>query len=337
MRHATVVGAGSFGTALAVHAARSGFGVHLWARRPEAVEELRRDRRNPRYLPDVTLPPEVEPTSDLDVAADSDVVMMAAPSHGYREVLREVLGHWPRERELLLVSATKGIETETLARMSQVSAEEAARVGQALRFGVLSGPSFAAELAAGMPTAAVIASDDDELSRRLQELLSSPTLRLYTSHDVVGVELGGAAKNVIAIAAGAVNGLGFGHNTLAALITRGLHEITRLGLAYGGEPQTFSGLAGLGDLVLTCTGGLSRNRRAGLALARGEKLADLEQATGMIAEGVRTSLAITRLADRAGVEMPICQQMMEVIYDGKEPLNAIAELMLRGLKRESAL
>ena len=337
MRHATVVGAGSFGTALAAHAARSGFAVHLWARRPEMVEELARERRNLRYLPEVTLPPEVEPTSDLDVAADSDVVMMAAPSHGYREVLREVLSHWPRERELLLVSATKGIETETLARMSQVSAEEADRVGQQLRFGALSGPSFAAELAAGMPTAAVIASDDDALSRRLQELLSSPTLRLYTSHDVVGVELGGAAKNVIAIAAGAVNGLGFGHNTLAALITRGLHEITRLGLASGGEPRTFSGLAGLGDLVLTCTGGLSRNRRAGLALARGEKLAELERATGQVAEGVRTSLAITRLADRMGVEMPICQQMVEVIYGSKEPLHAIAELMLRELKPESAL
>jgi glycerol-3-phosphate dehydrogenase (NAD(P)+) len=221
--------------------------------------------------------------------------------------------------------------------MSQVSAEEAERAGQPLRFGVLSGPSFAAELAAGMPTAAVVASADDALSRRLQELLSSAVLRLYTSRDVAGVELGGAAKNVIAIAAGVANGLGFGHNTLAALITRGLHEITRLGLAFGGEPRTFSGLAGLGDLVLTCTGGLSRNRRAGLALAKGEKLAELELATGQVAEGVRTSLAITRLAERQGVEMPICQQMVEVIYNGKEPRRAVGELMGRELKSEAAL
>jgi glycerol-3-phosphate dehydrogenase (NAD(P)+) len=337
MKHATVVGAGSFGTALAIHAARSGFEVHLWARRAEVAAELAAERRNRRYLPDAELPSGVVPTADLAASAGSDVVMMAAPSHGYREVLRALLDTWPRDRELLLVSATKGIETETLARMSEVSAVEAERVGQPLRFGVLSGPSFAAELAAGMPTAAVIASADEELSVRLQELLSSNTLRLYTSADVVGVELGGAAKNVIAIAAGVVNGLGFGHNTLAALITRGLHEITRLGLAYGGDPRTFYGLAGLGDLVLTCTGGLSRNRRAGLALARGEVLAELERTTGQVAEGVRTSLAIARLAERVGVEMPICGQMVEVIYGGKQPLEAIAGLMLRELKPESAL
>lgn len=337
MRHVTVVGAGSFGTALAIHAARAGFGVHLWARRPEAAAELAAERRNLRYLPEAELPPGVEPTADLGVCGDSDLVMMAAPSHGYRELLGELLRHWPRERELLLVSATKGIENDTLARMSQVAAEEAERAAQPLRFGVLSGPSFAAELAAGLPTAAVIASADEELSSRLQGLLSSRTLRLYTSRDVVGVELGGAAKNVIAIAAGVVAGLEFGHNTLAALITRGLHEITRLGLAYGGDPRTFSGLAGLGDLVLTCTGGLSRNRRAGLALASGEPLGELERSTGMVAEGVRTSLAITGLAARAGVEMPICEQMVAVIYHGKSPRRAVEELMVRGLKPESVL
>ena len=337
MKRAAIVGAGSFGTALAVHAARAGFDVSLWARRPEVAAELAAERRNRRYLGDVELPPAVHPTSDLDAVADADVVVMAAPSHGYREILRALLDHWPRERELLLVSATKGIETETLARMSQVSAEEAQRAGQPLRFGVLSGPSFAAELAAGAPTAAVIASADEALSSTLQALLSSRTLRLYTSSDVAGVELGGAAKNVIAIAAGVVSGLGFGHNTLSALITRGLHEMTRLGLAYGGDPRTFSGLAGLGDLVLTCTGGLSRNRSAGLALAKGEPLHELEQKTGQVAEGVRTSLAIVRLAEAKAVEMPICQQMVEVIYRGKSPRQAVEELMMRGLKPELAI
>jgi glycerol-3-phosphate dehydrogenase (NAD(P)+) len=337
MKRAAVIGAGSFGTAVAVHAARSGFEVYLWARRPEQVAQLVAERRNSRYLADVELPAGVHPTSDLGEVVGSDVVVMAAPSHGYREVLRGVLDHWPRDRALLLVSSTKGIETETLARMSQVSAEEAERVGQPLGFGVLSGPSFAAELATGVPTAAVIASADAAFARTLQELLSSRTLRLYTSQDVAGVELCGAAKNVIAIAAGVVSGLGFGHNTLSALITRGLHEITRLGLAFGGDPRTFSGLAGLGDLVLTCTGGLSRNRRAGLALAEGQNLLELERRTGQVAEGVRTSLAIVRLARQRGVEMPICQQMVEVMYEGKSPRRAIEELMTRELKPEAAL
>jgi glycerol-3-phosphate dehydrogenase (NAD(P)+) len=332
-----VVGAGSFGTALAIHAARSGFEVHLWARRPEAAAELARERRNQRYLPDAELPPGVVPTADLAASAGSDVVMMAAPSHGYRELLRALLATWPRDRELLLVSATKGIEAETLARMSEVSAEEAALVGQPLRFGVLSGPSFAAELAVGMPTAAVIASGDEALSVRLQELLSSNTLRLYTSSDVVGVELGGAAKNVIAIAAGVVNGLGFGHNTLAALITRGLHEMTRLGVAFGGEPTTFSGLAGLGDLVLTCTGALSRNRRTGIELARGKTLAEIEAETTEIAEGIKNSRVVERLAAERGVEMPIIEQMVAVIYDGKSPERALRDLMTRELKEESRL
>jgi glycerol-3-phosphate dehydrogenase (NAD(P)+) len=337
MKRAAIVGAGSFGTALAVHAARAGFDVCLWARRAEAAEELARTRRNPRYLGEVELPPNVHPTADLEAVVGADVVVMAAPSHGYREVFRGVLDHWPRDRALLLVSSTKGIETETLARMSQVSAEEAERVGQPIGFGVLSGPSFAAELAAGAPTAAVIASADATFARTLQELLSSRTLRLYTSEDVVGVELGGAAKNVIAIASGVVSGLGFGHNTLSALITRGLHEITRLGLAYGGDPRTFSGLAGLGDLVLTCTGGLSRNRSAGLALAKGESLLEREQRTGQVAEGVRTSQAIVALAERKGVEMPICQQMAAVIYHGKSPRHAIEELMVRELKPETVI
>jgi glycerol-3-phosphate dehydrogenase (NAD(P)+) len=331
------VGAGSFGTALAVHAARAGCTVTLWARRREAAADLEREHRNMRYLPEAELPAAVTTTTDLAAVADAEVVMMAVPSHGYRSVLRALLGHWPAGRELPLVSATKGIENEALARMSEVSAEETARAGTSLRFAVLSGPSFAAELALGVPTATVIASGDQAFARRLQESLSTRQLRLYTSADVAGVELAGAAKNVVAIAAGVVSGLGFGHNTLAALITRGLHEMTRLGLAYGGQQQTFSGLAGLGDLVLTCTGAASRNRRAGLALAAGEALAQLERETGQVAEGVRTSTAIARLAERRRVEMPICEQMVAVIHGGKEPRRAVEELMLRELKSEAAL
>jgi glycerol-3-phosphate dehydrogenase (NAD(P)+) len=337
VKRAAIIGAGSFGTALAVHTARAGFDVTLWARRAEAAAELAQERSNRRYLPGIALPDAVHPTADLGAVVGADVVVMAAPSHGYREVLHALLEVWPRDRALLLVSSVKGIEPESLARMSQVSAEEAERVGQPLGFGVLSGPSFAAELAAGVPTAAVIASVDGAFARSLQGLLSSRSLRLYSSEDVAGVELCGAAKNVIAIASGVVSGLGFGHNTLSALITRGLHEITRLGLAYGGDPRTFSGLAGLGDLVLTCTGGLSRNRAAGIALAEGQSLPELEARTGQVAEGMRTSLAIVQLAAKAGVEMPICEQMVEVIYRGKSPRRAIEELMTRELKPEAAL
>jgi glycerol-3-phosphate dehydrogenase (NAD(P)+) len=337
MRRIAVVGAGSFGTALAVHAARAGCEVTLWARRPETAAELERDHRNRRYLPEAAVPPEVLSTTDLAALGGADVVMMAVPSHGYRDVLRGLLGHRRAGDELRVVSATKGIENEALARMSEISAEEAARAGVRLAFAVLSGPSFAGELALGVPTAAVVASSDEPFARALQGTLSTRELRLYTSSDVVGVELAGAAKNVIAIAAGIVSGLGFGQNTVAALITRGLHEMTRLGLAYGGQQQTFYGLAGLGDLVLTCTGAASRNRRAGLALAAGEPLAQLESDTGQVAEGVRTSTAVARLAETRGVEMPICEQMVEVIHRGKPVRRAVEELMLRELKSEAAL
>jgi glycerol-3-phosphate dehydrogenase (NAD(P)+) len=337
MRRIAVVGAGSFGTALAVHAARAGCEVTLWARRSETAAELERDHRNRRYLPEAPLPPEVLSTTDLAALGGADVVMMAVPSHGYRDVLRRLLAHRRSGDDLRVVSATKGIENEALARMSEISAEEAVRAGVRLEFAVLSGPSFAAELALGVPTAAVIASGDATFARALQGTLSTRELRLYTTTDVVGVELAGAAKNVIALAAGIVSGLGFGHNTGAALITRGLHEITRLGLAYGGQQQTFYGLAGLGDLVLTCTGAASRNRRAGLALAAGEPLAQLESETGQVAEGVRTSTAIARLAEAREVVMPICEQMVEVIHRGKPVRRAVEELMLRELKSEAEL
>jgi glycerol-3-phosphate dehydrogenase (NAD(P)+) len=331
-----ILGAGSFGTALAIHAAREGRPVLLWARRSVAAESLQTERENRTYLPGVVFPPKLEATADLASLAEADPIVVAAPSHGYRAVLAEFLAVSGR-RAMTVVSATKGVEAETLARMSRISAEEGARAGVEVRFAVLSGPTFAAELARGVPSAAVVASDDGELAAALCEQLASPTLRLYSSRDVVGVELAGAAKNVIAIAAGVLSGLGLGHNTLAALITRGLHEMTRLGVAYGGDLKTFSGLAGLGDLVLTCTGALSRNRRTGIELAQGKTLAAIESETTEIAEGVKNSRVMRRLAHDRGIEMPIIEQMVEVMYEGKSSKQALRELMTRELKEESRL
>lgn len=331
-----VLGAGSFGTALAVSSARPGTRVLLWVRRAEAAAEIESARENRHYLPGVALPPEIEVTHDLRALARVELLLVAAPSHGYRAVLSEYLAACPGRPPVDIVSAAKGIEGESLARMSTVSAEEARRAGVRCRFAAFSGPTFAAELARGAPSAAVIASEDEALASDLRHRLSSPSLRLYSSTDVVGVELGGAAKNVIAIGAGIVSGLGLGHNTLAALITRGLHEITRLGLAYGGDPQTFSGLAGLGDLVLTCTGGLSRNRRTGVELAKGRTLDEILGGTSEVSEGVRNSLVVRRLAVEAGIEMPITEQMVEVMYEGKPAQKAVYDLMTRDLKHEAA-
>jgi glycerol-3-phosphate dehydrogenase (NAD(P)+) len=316
---------------------RTGLEVDLWARRPELAELLVEEGRNSLYLPESELPGALGVTSSLEAVVGSDVVLVVVPSHGFRAVVRELLEVWPQGRPLTLVSATKGVETDSLRRMSQASAEECEFAGVELRFGVLSGPTFAAELAAGVPSAAVIASEDEELAEQLREGFSDWNLRLYSSTDVVGVELGGSTKNVIAIASGVVRGVGLGHNTLAALITRGLHEITRLGVACGGDPRTFPGLAGLGDLVLTCTGGLSRNLRTGHELAAGKTLEQIEEETSMVSEGLRNSLAISRLARSKQVEMPITEQMKQVIYEGKEPELAVAELMTRELKAEAEL
>lgn len=337
-RRISILGAGSFGTALAIHlAGAGGHRVRLWARSPELARRLAVERANPDYLPGVELPPGIEPTADAGDLADGEFLLVAAPSHGFREVLRHFLRLHPDGRPLPLVSATKGIETETLARMSQVVFEEGMAADREIRFAVLSGPTFAAELARNVPSAAVIASEDSRFATEVRECLSTPLLRLYSSADVPGVELGGTTKNVIAIAAGTLSGIGLGHNTLAALITRGLHEITRLGIAYGGQPRTFAGLAGLGDLVLTCTGGLSRNRRIGLDLAAGRSVAEITGETHLVAEGVRNSIAVSRLAAQRGVEMPITQQMVAVLYHGKDPRRAVEELMTRELKSETEL
>ncbi len=336
-----VLGAGSWGTALAIHLARANHRVRLWARSEELARSMAREHRNPAYLPDTVFPELLEPTSDAEDLAECTTTLVVVPSHGFRSVLRAFLGPWserhPESEALTIISGTKGIEQESLARMSQVCFEEGLAVNHEVRFAVLSGPTFAAELAQGAPTACVVASENPGLAESVRDLFSWGNLRLYSTSDVVGVELGGTAKNVIAIAAGCVDGLEYGSNTLAALITRGLHEIMRLGVSCGGHQRTFSGLAGLGDLVLTCTGGLSRNRRTGVELAHGKTLAQITAETSMVAEGVRNSLTILELARQRGVEMPITEQMVEVLHHDKPPREAVEKLMSRDLKAETEL
>jgi glycerol-3-phosphate dehydrogenase (NAD(P)+) len=325
-----VVGAGAFGTALAAHLARAGHEVRLWAREAEIVEAINTRAENPIFLPGMTLPAGLVAVGDLGASVDgAEVVVVAVPSEFCRTTYRALR---PRLGTATLVSATKGIELDTLRRMSQIAAEEAPEA----TFVAVSGPSFAVEVAAEQPTALVAASLDEAAAQLVQRMLSTRRFRVYASSDVVGVELCGSLKNVVAIAAGTVDGLGYGFNTVAALLTRGLAEISRLGVAEGGRPETFAGLAGLGDLVLTCTGGLSRNRRVGQALGRGLTLSDAIDSLGgpSVAEGVRTTVAACALAERAGVEMPIARQMRAVLYEGKSPRVAVDELMLRSLKKE---
>jgi glycerol-3-phosphate dehydrogenase (NAD(P)+) len=324
----SVIGAGSWGTALAAHLARTGHSVCLWARDPELARTINERHLNPDYLPGLTLPEGVAATADLAAAAAAETLFVVIPSAFCRDVYRRLATAAPPDA--VLVSATKGLETRTLRRMTEVAAEEA----PGRRLAVLSGPSFALEVAQGQPTTVVLASADPAVAESVQRAVSGRTFRAYTSDDVPGVELAGALKNVIAIAAGIVDGLGYGRNTAAALITRGLAEITRLSVTLGGRPETLSGLAGLGDLVLTCTGNLSRNRQVGRALGSGRTLAEAVASTHMVAEGVQTALAACALAERAGVEMPIAVQMRAVLHEGKPPRAALDELMLRSLKRE---
>ncbi len=337
MKRLGVLGTGSWGTALAVHWAESGLDVTLWGRRPEFVAQLEKERSNHQYLAGIDFPENLRLTSELAELAEHDVIAVVVPSHGFREAVRRYLEVASTARPKVLISATKGIETDTLARMSDVSFEEAVAADCEVRFAVLSGPSFALELAAGAPTLAVVASAEDELAAQLREDLSTRRFRLYSTTDVVGVELGGTAKNVIAIAAGIVTGLGLGSNTQAALLTRGLHEVTRLGLACGGRSRTLAGLAGMGDLVLTCTGGLSRNRHTGMELAAGKTLEEISGSTSMVSEGVRNSQAVARIAERRGVEMPIAEEVVQILYHNKSPQRAVEDLMTRDLRSESEL
>ena len=332
MSRIAIIGAGGWGTALGLVAGRAGHRVRLWSRNAEVVESINRDRANSLYLAGHELVGEVSATTDeREAVRGAEIVIWAAPSHATRELVRRVAGDLPPAAAL--VSATKGIEVETGRRISEIVREElgAAAAG---RFVCLSGPSFAQEVAAGQPTAIVAASPDGELARRVQTALSFQNLRVYTNGDVVGTEFGGAVKNVIALAAGMVGGLGLGANSVAALVTRGLAEIVRLAVAEGARVETLTGLAGLGDLVLTCTGGLSRNRFVGQELARGRALAEITAGMREVAEGVRTTRAVHLLAGRLNVAMPITEQVHSVLYEGRAVGEAAEELMARPLKGE---
>jgi glycerol-3-phosphate dehydrogenase (NAD(P)+) len=324
-----VFGAGSWGTALAIHLANTGHRVQLWGRDADLVERMRVDRVNATYLPGVELPPLVEPTTNVADAASVRFALFAVPSHGLRQVAKAAAAHLPQTA--IAISATKGLEEGRLCRMTEVLAEELA--GRAVV--ALSGPSFAIEVARRQPTAIVAASTDAAAVAAVQEDFRSKSLRLYTSDDVIGVELGGALKNVIAIAAGVVEGIGLGHNALAGLITRGLAEMSRLSVAAGGRRDTLAGLSGLGDLVLTCTGALSRNRHVGIELGRGKRIDDVVGHMKMVAEGVRTTAAALALGERHGVELPIAHQMADVIAGRRTPAEALGELMVRRQRHEN--
>jgi glycerol-3-phosphate dehydrogenase (NAD(P)+) len=332
MRQIAIIGGGSWGTALALALGRRGHPIRLWVFEQELVESINRYRRNALYLSEFELPDGVTASHDLEVVlGGADIVLTVVPSHHCRAVyesMRRLL-----HPEMVLVSATKGIETESLLRMSEVISAVTASAFQP-RIAVISGPSFAKEVAKGDPTAIVVASEDLGVAQLIQQEFSSASLRLYTNTDVIGVELGGAVKNVIAIAAGVCSGLGFGFNSLAALVTRGLSEMTRLAVACGGKRETLSGLAGMGDLLLTCTGELSRNRSVGVQLGQGHKLSEIVSGTRMIAEGVLTTAATLALARKHQVEMPITEQMNAVLHHGRSPREAIRELMERRLKEE---
>ncbi|MGE5245099.1 MAG: NAD(P)H-dependent glycerol-3-phosphate dehydrogenase [Betaproteobacteria bacterium] len=331
MRTIAVLGAGGWGTALAVHLGRIGHDVRLWGRDSALVADMAARRANAVYLPDVTLPPAVVMTDALDRALrGSDLIVSATPSHGCRAVMRSAAPHL--SARATVVSATKGLETDSLLRMSEVIAQE---LGPSRDVVVLSGPSFASEVARQLPTAVLAASRRADAAALVQEEFRGPSLRLYVSDDVTGVEIGGALKNVIAIAAGVVEGLGLGHNALAALITRGLAEITRLSCAVGGRRETLAGLSGLGDLVLTCTGSLSRNRHVGVELARGRPLHEILAATRMVPEGVRTTGAALALGVRHGIELPIAAQMAEVLAGRSDPRAAVQALMVRPQRAEA--
>jgi glycerol-3-phosphate dehydrogenase (NAD(P)+) len=324
-----VLGAGSWGTTLADLLARKGEDVRIWAYEPEVVEAINRRHENPVYLPDCPLAPRLAAATDArDAVRGAEVIVSAAPSHAVRAVLRRVAECV--ESDTLVVSATKGLEVDTLASMSAVIRDTL----PGTRVAVLSGPSFAHEVYQGQPTAVVAAAADPRTAQAAQQLFATPTFRVYSHDDVIGAELGGALKNVIAIAAGILEGLGLGNNPRAALLTRGLAEISRLGVALGADPLTFAGLAGMGDLILTACGQLSRNRSLGVAVAQGVTFEDYRAQHRSVAEGANASRAGAALGVRAGVELPITGQVCDVLFRGKPAREGVAELMGRELKSE---
>jgi len=329
LKNLSIIGGGSWGTALAIVLAPRFSEVKLWVYESDLAARMRQTRINDIFLPGFRVPETVEVTSDLPIALDeADVILSVMPSHLVRGMFERMRPHL--RPAALIVSATKGLENSTLLRISQV-------IGQVVpeaRVAVISGPSFAREVAGGEPTALVAASTNSETAAQVQSLFSGPTFRVYTSSDPIGVEIGGSIKNVVALGAGVLHGLGLGHNPMAALITRGLAEMTRLAVAMGGRSQTLAGLAGLGDLVLTCNGDLSRNRTVGVELAHGRKLEEIVGSMKMVAEGIKTTNAAADLANRYSVEMPIAQEMYRLLHFDASPREAIQRLMERSLKGE---
>jgi glycerol-3-phosphate dehydrogenase (NAD(P)+) len=329
MTDVAVLGAGSWGTTLANLLAAKGERVRLWAYEPEVVEAINREHRNPVFLPKVPLVHALRAYADpVEAVAGAEVILSVIPSHAVRAVVRRLAGAVPPE--MLVVSATKGIEPDSLALMSEVLESTLARP----RVAALSGPSFAEEVCQNQPTAVVAAAGDIHTAEEVQRIFATARFRVYSNQDLVGVELGGALKNVIAIAAGILEGLGLGNNPRAALVTRGLAEMTRLGVAMGADPMTFAGLAGMGDLILTTTGALSRNRALGIALAQGQSLTDYTASHRTVAEGVNTAKAAAQLANKHDVELPITEQVCAVLFEGKSPKQGVTDLMERTLKPE---
>ncbi len=328
MTKVAVIGAGSWGTAVASLAVRNA-PTWLWARNPQLARDIEVDHRNTSYLPNVALPPQLRATSSLEEAVtDAEVVVMGVPSHGFRAVLADAAPFV--SAGVPVISLTKGVEQGSLKRMTEVIHE----LLPSCSAGVLTGPNLAQEILAGFPAASVVALGDGGVCSNLQRLFSTEVFRVYTNPDVIGCEVAGALKNVMAIASGMADGMGFGDNTRAALITRGLAELTRLGVALGGQPLTFSGLAGMGDLVATCISRQSRNRHVGEELGRGRTIDAIVTEMKMVAEGVKTSRAVVDLARAHGVEMPIAEQVVAVLYDGKPAADVIAALMRRQAKPE---
>jgi glycerol-3-phosphate dehydrogenase (NAD(P)+) len=331
MTRVSVIGAGSWGTAVAAIAAGNA-PTTLWARRAELAEQIETTRENARYLPGIELPASLQTTASLEAAcADAEVLVLGVPSHGLRDVLASAHEHiGPR---VPVVSLAKGIEQGTLARMTEVACDVLPEHDPAC-IGVLTGPNLAREVAAGQPTASVVATADSGVADELQKLFFSPTFRVYTNPDVVGCEMAGALKNVLAIGAGIADGLGYGDNTKAALMTRGLAELARLGVAMGGDPLTFAGLAGMGDLIATCSSPQSRNRHVGSELGKGRALDDIVNEMNMVAAGVKNTAAVIELAARYKVEMPLASFVGRVLYEGARPADLVPELMLRKAKPE---
>ncbi len=321
----SIVGAGSWGTAFASLLAKKGFEVVLWARNPEVAEAINRENRNPFYLSSAVLPAKVRATSLIENLFPTKLIVLAVPSHALREVVEKLTPFLNSQVKIL--SLTKGIEEKTGMRMSEVIVEAASFPLE--RIAVLSGPNHAEEVIEEFPSATVIASVSEQLSQQLQEVVFTPYFRVYTNTDLIGVEIGGAAKNVIAIAAGISDGLGFGDNTKASLLTRGLAEIARLGVALGAKPLTFLGLAGVGDLIATATSKHSRNRFVGEQIGRGKSLKEILNSMRMVAEGVKTTISLKKLGEKLGLSLPITEEVYQVLFKGKDPRRSVEDLMLR--------